>query len=169
MQAGLPAAVEFEVVGPVQAEVFVVWRNGEQLELTGPCGAAPWYIEVGAGEHPLEVVTRMATDVLGPPRLVHSTSWRRDREAVILTFLVVLEPAQVPQEQESVPIGRSELARSAATAAPVDISYGQVLEHALRHLAWLARDDPVVSAELEREWHAALSGYVPEPFRALGA
>lgn len=40
---------EFDIEGPVQAEVSVLWLNGEQLELTGPCGAAPWYIEVGAG------------------------------------------------------------------------------------------------------------------------
>jgi hypothetical protein len=168
MNASLPTPIEFEVEGPVQAEVFVVWRNGERLELTGPCGAAPWYIEVGAGEHPLEVVTRLATAALGIPRLVHSTSWRRDREAVVLSFLVVVDASQVGDDRESVPIGRSELARSAATAAPLDISYTQVLEHALRHLAWLARDDPVVSAELEHEWQVLLGSYVPEPFRALG-
>jgi hypothetical protein len=168
MNASLPEPVEFEVEGPVQAEVFVVWRNGERLELTGPCGAAPWYIEVGAGEHPLEVVNRVATEALGKPRLVHSTSWRRDREAVILTFLVVVAANQVDGEFESASIGRSDLARSAATAAPAAISYGQVLEHALRHLAWLARDDPVVRTELEREWHVLLGSYVPEPFQALG-
>ena len=29
----------FDVEGPVQAEVFVVWLNGDHLELTGPDGA----------------------------------------------------------------------------------------------------------------------------------
>jgi len=43
-----------------------------------------------------------------------------------------------------------------------------VLEHALRHLAWLAEDDDVVRHELSGEWRAALAGYVPEPFRSLG-
>jgi hypothetical protein len=43
-----------------------------------------------------------------------------------------------------------------------------VVEHGLRHLAWLASDDPVVRAELPEAWQAALAGYVPEPFRALG-
>src|SRR5689334_285174 len=102
MSAIVAEPVEFEVEGPVQAEVFVVWRNGGRLELTGPCGAAPWYIEVGGGEHPLEVVDRVATRALGKPRLVHSTSWRRDREAVILTFLVVVGPEHVGGELESV-------------------------------------------------------------------
>src|SRR5947209_1548929 len=140
-EPGLPP-IEFDCEGPVQAEVFVVWLNGDRLELSGPCGAAPWYIEVGAGEHPLDVATRVVGQALGPPRLVHSTSWRRDREAVILSFLVVVEPQQV-RELDSEPVGRRELARSAATTAPPDIAHAQVLEHALRHLAWLAHDDPV--------------------------
>ena len=77
-EPGLPA-IEFDCEGPVQAEVFVVWLNGARLELSGPCGAAPWYIEVGAGEHPLDVVSHVVGQALGPPRLVHSTSWRRER------------------------------------------------------------------------------------------
>jgi hypothetical protein len=157
----------FDVEGPVQAEIFVVWLNGERLELSGPCGAEPWYVELSGGEHPVDVVERMVRDALGPARLVHSTSWRRDREAVILSFVVVVDHAQVC-DFASVPIGRSQLARSDATAAPPDISYAQVLEHGLRHLAWLARDDPVVARELSAGWRAALEGYVPEPFRALG-
>ncbi len=31
----------------MQAELFVVWLNDGRLELTGPCGAAPWIIELG--------------------------------------------------------------------------------------------------------------------------
>jgi len=42
-----------------------------------------------------------------------------------------------------------------------------VLEHALRHLAWLVRDDPAIAGALP-EWPELLAGYVPEPFRALG-
>ncbi len=51
---------------------------------------------------------------------------------------------------------------------PREIAWGQVVEHGLRHLAWLVRDDPVVAAELPPPWVSALAGYVPEPFRALG-
>ena len=69
---------------------------------------------------------------------------------------------------DSRPIGRADLARSEATAAPRDIATEQVVEHALRHLAWLAVDDPVVRAGLSPAWQAALAGYVPEPFRNLG-
>jgi hypothetical protein len=161
----LPNGIDVE--GPVQAEVFVVWLNGDRLELTGPCGAAPWIIEVGTTEHPVEVVDRIVRDALGAPRLVHSTSWRRDRDAVILSFVAVID-RELVDGMESAPIGRAELARSEATAAPRAIADEQVVEHGLRHLAWLAQDDPVVAAELPTGWRAALAGYVPEPFRSLG-
>lgn len=157
----------WDVGSPVQAEVFVVWRHDDRLELTGPCGAAPWIIELGATEHPVEVVDRIVRDVVGAPILVHSTSWRRDRGAVILSFVVVVG-AELAATTSSAPIERSDLARSEATAAPRDIGYQQVLEHGLRHLAWLVRDDPVVGEELDPGWQALLAEYVPEPFRALG-
>jgi hypothetical protein len=156
-----------DVEGPVQAEVFVVWLAGDHLELTGPCGAAPWLLELGQTDHPVEVVTRIVRDVIGEPLLVHSTSWRRDRNAVILSFVVIIDAAFV-DSMASLPIGRSELARGEATAAPRDIAFAQVVEHGLRHMAWLAQDDPVVEAELPAGWREILAGYVPEPFRNLG-
>jgi hypothetical protein len=157
----------WDVDGPVQAEVFVVWLHGDTLELTGPCGPAPWLLELGAAEHPVEVVDRIVRDVVGEPLLVHSTSWRRDRDAVILSFVVAIDGALVGA-MASRRVARAALARSEATAAPRDIATDQVVEHALRHLAWLAEDDPVVRAELSAGWRAALAEYVPEPFRNLG-
>jgi hypothetical protein len=105
-------------------------------------------------------------DTVGTARLVHSTSWRRDRGAVILTFVAVIDEALVG-EMESLAVGRAELARGDATAAPPTIAHDQVLEHGLRHLAWLARDDAVVARELSAGWQTALGAYVPEPFRVL--
>lgn len=157
----------WDVSSPVQAEVFVVWLDGERLALTGPCGAAPWIIELGPTEHPVEVVDRIVRDVVGEPRLVHSTSWRRDRGAVLLSFVVVIDPDQIGA-METAPIGRAELARSEATAAPREIRHEAVVEHGLRHLAWLASDDPVVARELPAAWRMALAAYAPEPFRNLG-
>jgi hypothetical protein len=157
----------WDVTGPVQAEVFMIWLHDGVLELTGPCAPAPWVIELGAAEHPVEVVRRIVRDVVGEPRLVHSTSWRRDRDAVILSFVVVIDAADVGP-MDSRPIVRAELARSDAAAAPREIATDQVVEHALRHLAWLAVDDPVVREELSPGWGHALSSYVPEPFRNLG-
>jgi hypothetical protein len=156
-----------DVEGPVQAEVFVVWLHGGRPELTGPCGAAPWLIELGAEDHPVETVTRVVRDVVGDPMLVHSTSWRRERTAVVLSFVVIID-ASLAGGMESVALDRSDLGRGGATAAPREIAFTQVVEHGLRHMAWLAKDDPVVAQELPEPWLRALAGYTPEPFRNLG-
>jgi hypothetical protein len=156
----------WDVGSPVQAEIFTVWRSGDHLELTGPCGSEPWIVELGAAEHPVEVVDRIVRDVVGEPLLVHSTSWRRDHDAVILSFVVVID-GQFVGQMPSAPIARAALARSEATAAPRQIAVDAVVEHGLRHLAWLATDDPVVAATLDDPWKALLAGYVPEPFRSL--
>jgi hypothetical protein len=157
----------WDVDSPVQAEVFVVWLDGDRIQLTGPDGPQPWILQLGVTEHPVEVVDRIVRDVVGDPILVHSTSWRRDRAAVVLSFVVVIEPTAVGS-MESRPIERADLARSEATAAPRDIATSAVVEHGLRHLAWLVEDDPVVAAELPAPWKPVLAAYVPEPFRALG-
>jgi hypothetical protein len=157
----------WDVESPVQAEIFTVWRSGDHLELTGPCGAAPWIVELGPTEHPVEVVDRIVRDVVGDPLLVHSTSWRRARDAVILSFVVVIDAGLVGT-MASVPIDRAPLARSEATTAPSAIATGAVVEHGLRHMAWLAKDDPVVATTLDAPWKALLASYMPEPFRALG-
>lgn len=156
-----------DVEGPVQAELFVVWLHGQRLELTGPCGAAPWLVELGETDHPVDAVTGIVRSVIGEPLLVHSTSWRRDRSTLILSFVVVVEAALVGA-MESLPLTRSPLARGGATAAPRNIAFEQVIEHGLRHMAWLAKDDPLVAAELPPAWHTALDAYTPEPFRNLG-
>ena len=162
-----PDQVPWNTWGPVQAEVFVLRLSGGIPELAGPCGPAPWYLEVGPEDDPVEVVTRLTTNLLGPPLLAHSTSWRRARGSVILTFVVVIADTQAP-ELEGVAITRAELARSGATAAPSSIQAIQVVEHGLRHLAWLAQDDPTVRSVLSDAWGSALADYVPEPFKHLG-
>ncbi|MEP6751428.1 MAG: hypothetical protein ABI959_01615 [Candidatus Dormiibacterota bacterium] len=158
----IPWAVE----GPVQAEVFVIRLKEDRPELAGPCGPDPWYIEIAAEDDPVEVVSRLSRNLMGEPVLVHSTSWRRARGAVVLSFVVVNSDLQAPQ-LVGLPIDRAELARSGTTDAAKTIAAAQVLEHGLRHLAWLAREDPVVMASLSDEWKRALEDYVPEPFRNL--
>jgi hypothetical protein len=156
--------IPFDVDAPVTAEVFTLVLEDTGLVLTGPCGAAPWLIETDRSEHPLDTVRRIATPILDPI-LLHSTSWRFDRQSVILTFVVVIAARR---EMAGVPVGRTVLARSGATAAPSEIRDTQVLEHAIRHLAWLATEDDVVRSTLDAAWHDVLSSYVPEPFQQLG-
>lgn len=155
-----------EVEGPVTAEVFTLARSADGLLLTGPCGAAPWHIESGGGEHPLDTVRRIVEGAVDGVLLVHSTSWRYERGAVVLSFVVVIDAAAVGA-MDAAPVERSDLARSSSHAAPETIGNLQVLEHGLRHLAWLAKEDAVVQATLDEGWHALLAGYVPEPFRQL--
>ena len=152
--------------GPVQAEVFVLRLRAGQLELTGPCGPEPWYIESHEDDDPMEVVTRLSTNLMGPPLLVHSTSWRRGHGGVLLSFVVVIGEDQAG-DLAGVPVGRAELARNSPTSAARGVAAAQVIEHALRHMAWLVLDDETVRAQLSPAWKAALTGYVPEPFRHL--
>ena len=144
----------------------MVWLNADRLELTGPDGAAPWILQLAEGEDPVEAVARIVSGLVGPPLLVHSTSWRRDGQAVVLSFVVVIGPEQA-SGMASAPIDRAELARSEASRAPASIGHTQVLEHGLRHLAWLAQDHEIVAGRLTSGWRDALGAYVPEPFRSL--
>ena len=117
---------------------------------------------------------RVVTDALAVygivPRLVHSTSWRHEGQQVVLTYVAVLAAERAPREPGgplvSRQLGRVELARGDATTPPPRIDVDQVLEHALRHLSWLAKDDPVVAQELH-DWSGVLDAYEPEPFRSL--
>lgn len=87
----------------------------------------------------------------------------------MLTYIAVVEPpASVPADTlERVEVARADLARGDATAPPSEIGVAQVIEHALRHLSWLLRDDPAI-AEALPDWADVLDRYQPEPFRALG-
>lgn len=161
---GMPLDVE----GPVTAEVFTVARDRDRLVLTGPCGPAPWLIEAGNTEHPLDTVRRIVERSIPDPVLVHSTSWRFERNAVYLTFVTVIDCESIG-DMATAPISRAALARNTTHAAPDEIGHDQVLEHGLRHLAWLASEDETVRNALDEAWHEILGDYVPEPFRQFDA
>ncbi len=154
----------FDVEGPVRAEVFVVAMVDGGIHLTGPDGPQPWHVQTHGRGHPMDEVRGIVGALLDEVTLFHSTSWRWDHGSVVLTFLAVIPS---PGDMPAVPVDRSDLARSEATRAPAMIGWSQVLEHALRHLAWLAREDDVVGGTLDDAWHGALAGYVPAPFEQL--
>jgi hypothetical protein len=156
----------FTVQGPVQAEILVLVEGSDGPGLTGPCGPEPWYVEVPDGADPMAVAARLIRSNLGEPLVLHSTSWRQSRGGVILTFVAVMPPEAVRPLERST-IQRAELARGEATAAPPQVEVAPVIEHGLRHLAWLVRDDPAVAGALSSVWHDTLQSYVPEPFRHL--
>lgn len=156
-----------DIGGPVRGEVLVVALGHTGILQTGPCGAAPWHIETHGDAHPMEVVRTVVDGVLGPVDLLHSTSWRWDHGAVVLTFIAVIGREAVGS-MATRPVARTELARGGAAEAPDEIADAQVLDHALRHLAWLVEDDAGVAAALGGLWDDVLAGFTPEPFRQLG-
>ena len=84
----------WDVTGSVRGEIFLVWSNGDRLELTGPDGPVPWIVQLDDVEHPIESAERIVRGLVGPPLLVHSTSWRREGAAVLLSFVVVIGPTR---------------------------------------------------------------------------
>jgi hypothetical protein len=121
-----------------------------------------------AGAKPEEISLRTLERVGLEPIVLHSTSWRHAGTEAVLTYLTVVSSAdRLPPGWVMIPVGRAELARGDTKAPPPTIGVEQVLEHALRHLSWLLRDDPVISETLP-EWREFLADYTPEPFRALG-
>jgi hypothetical protein len=121
-----------------------------------------------AGAKPEDTAAR-ALALLGlEAHVLHSTSWRHAGNEVVLTYLAVLSPGfRLPDSWQAGPAGHAELARGDTTTPPPVIAIEQVLEHALRHLAWLSREDAVIGGALP-DWTQVLEDYVPEPFRALG-
>jgi hypothetical protein len=161
-----PELGTFTVQGPVQAEIMVLAVRDGELILSGPCGAAPWYVEVGQGADPMHTVTAITKVNVGDPVVVHSTSWRHARGGVVLTFIAVVNSAQIGALR-CAKVERSELARGKATSPPGRVPAATVIEHGLRHLAWLSQDDPAIAEALPTGWLSTLQGYIPEPFRQL--
>jgi hypothetical protein len=145
-------------------EVLPVMLRDTQLLALHPDCADSFVVGWPAGARPEEVAARALGGLGLEPIVLHSTSWRHAGGEVVLTYLAVVEPAAPPASWSLAPVDRSELARGDVLAPPVAIGVQQVLEHALRHLAWLHRDDPAIAAALQ-DWAAPLADYTPEPFR----
>jgi hypothetical protein len=147
----------------------VAYRDATLITLR-PEHADSFIIGWPAGAKPEEVAANALSRLGFPVTVLHSTSWRHSGAEVVLTYLAVVSPADLvlPESWQAYPIKRAQLARGGATAPPPVIGVGQVLEHALRHLAWLVNEDERIAAALPG-WKDILVGYVPEPFRALGS
>jgi len=148
-------------------EVFIVCRSPSGLANLRPVHAASLRLAMGVGREPAELVLAAVARYELRPIVVHSTSWRSEPGRIVLSYVAAVEaPAAVSPFLVAEPVARADLARGDATAAPTSIGTLQVLEHALRHLSWLVRDDPTVRVALAA-WMPDLDAYVPEPFRNL--
>jgi hypothetical protein len=149
-------------------EIIPVGLDEGKLFWLRPIHAPSLRVGVSKSGEPSQVVLDVVASYELHAQIVHSTSWRYENGRIVLTYVVVVEPPGVlpPDSLELAPIQRSDLARGDAMAPPDSITVNAVLEHAVRHLAWLNREDPAIAAELA-EWSGVLDAYAPEPFRAL--
>ena len=149
-------------------EILPVLHDGGTIRCLRPRGQQSWRVPHDRGQVGAAVTRELAGAGLRAA-VVHSTSWRQERELVLLTHLVVLAAGTVVVAPgfEMRRVRRRELARGGATQPPVSVDVDQVLEHALRHLAWLHQEDRAVRSAMEPGWRDRLRGYRPEPFRVF--
>ena len=159
-------------------EVFPVTLVAKQVALIGhhrEQNLAPWMIPHLPNIHPNEiVVNHLATafgDLFDPGQtIVHSTSWRYEHEDdhVILTYLAVLPQGRwlnrlaATQRSTIESIGALETQYGDHLFAPLQLEHGNVLAHALDHLASLRTYDPAIQAVLEPEWGEVLRPRLPK-------
>jgi hypothetical protein len=155
-------------VDRLSLEAVVLYLDDEGIKHLSPKGRQTVRSLWDADLDPHEAIVDAVADLGLTPIMVHSTSWRVVRRLILLTFLVAVEsPRHVPETHEVELVMRAELARGRATGPPPQVHLSQVVEHGLRHLAWLVREDETIHATLAG-WSRALSAYEPEPFRAFG-
>ena len=149
-------------------EVLPVALREGSLFWMKPVHADSLRVGLSASAKPGDVVLDVLKWYPLQPVVVHSTSWRHEDGRVILTYVAaVTPPGRLPPDSlVELPVRRAELARGEAMEAPKSIGVEAVLEHALRHLSWLVREDPAVIQALGG-WRDVLAGFEPEPFRAL--
>jgi hypothetical protein len=153
-----------------ELELLIVYLGADGIHALRPIHASSLGVGWAPGREAASILAAALARYQLPPRVLHSTSWRQDGNHVVLTYLAVVdepsEPGSLSPHLVDELVGRVDLARGAAETAPTSIAIGQVLEHALRHLAWLVAEDPAVATELPA-WRPALAAYVPETFRGL--
>lgn len=149
-------------------ELLPVGLRDRKVFWLRPVHASSLRVGVSRSAQPSQIVLDVLAWYPLSPRVVHSTSWRYEDGLIVLTYVVVVDPPQLlpPHSLELIPVKRSDLARGSAMAPAETITVDAVLEHGLRHLAWLIRDDPAIATALAA-WSDVLKDYPPEPFQAL--
>ncbi|MCK2216044.1 hypothetical protein MF672_019905 [Actinomadura sp. ATCC 31491] len=103
------------------------------------------------GETPDEAARRLAgVREADPDVVLHSTSWRYEPDGrIVLTYAVCPDPSPWLPAVEAPDL---VIARGAApaTPAPEHVAVANVVAHAVRHLAFLVAEDPVVARVLSR-------------------
>ncbi len=148
-------------------EAVVLYLDPDGIHQIRPGGEQTIRVAWDPDLHPGEMLVDEAAMLGLSPFMVHSTSWRTEERKIVHTFLVIVEPPLEPILEEEL-VARAELARGHLMAPPPNVHLSQVVEHGLRHLAWLTHDDSAIREALP-DWAEALFEYDREPFRAFGA
>ena len=142
--------------GPVWADSDVHWEVQKLLFQYGIDPASTLFVEVPAYRPGAEVI--------------HSTSWRPDGPAIVLTYMAVVKaegyvletwPHAAPVTS-ALPEAIGKAPPHGATEVPVP-RVADVLLHGIRHLRWLATDegDAETAAALDANWRRHLAPLRP--------
>lgn len=151
----------------IALEILPVTLDAGSIRSLHPADAPTWEIVCPSGADPGPVVVEALRGRGLPPQIVHSTSWRHDDGRLVLTYIAVVTTEAAAAGLVARPLRPALLARGGALSAPARPGVDQVLHHALRHLAWLQREDAAVAAALDPVWETALAHHLPGPFAEL--
>jgi hypothetical protein len=144
-------------------EIWPVVLTAGQV-LRRPEGPLRVAARIGAGRHAHDLVIAEVTAQLGrAPRYVHSTSWRAEQDALVLTYLAVVTGTAPPP-------GWTEVTPAVVPPDPGDplrppqrIRPDDVLDHALGHLAFLIEHRTTERGLFAPAERALLRGWTPRP------
>ena len=156
---------ELYVLAADQVAIWSLTRS----PLTGDAVPADSTIEHEVRATLLRDLRQVASDVI----LVHGTSWRQEGPSLILTHaMVVARPTRhafaLDMSEGAAPVGAPLLdafgppAPHPADAYPDVIRAADVLQHVLRHLAFLIDTDARSARALGRDWARHLRPLRPE-------
>ncbi len=148
-------------------EIVPVFLGAGSIYWVRPRDKPSWQVQSGSDADPNDIVAHAVRELKSTPLVVHSTSWRFQRENLVLTYIAVISNDQVFIDGfEAIGVTHRDIARGSATASPEGIEVEEVIEHALRHLSWLARDDSSIANALPKGWVEALEPFPAQPFSA---
>lgn len=151
--------------GPrVFIELFPVYLSGGRPFVLIPGEEESWQFPLPESRQAHDLVQGELSALALEPVVIHSTSWRQDREKLLITYLaVILKPESTPDGYDAFSVAPSGLVRGKATAAPYSIPTQAVIHHALQHLAWLFQTDPVIRENLAGNWNEILRDFQAKP------
>lgn len=155
--------------GPtVSLEVFPVFLSEGRPYVLVPRDTQSWQFPLQNSGHAHDLVRCTLVSNTLEPEVIHSTSWRQNREKLLITYLVVVHnPEKIPKGFNALPAVQSGLVRGEATAPPQNIPTQAVIHHAFQHLAWLYQTDAIIRDTLSESWREVLRPFQPQPFKSF--